>query len=328
MAWECLPPAYRSRPSASYTLQNTDYQGIIIFDSGATVNVTLNSNVTSNFQATILNLGSGAIALATSDGSAINGGPSSLTLASGQGVQVFFANRAWLAYAGTTVIQIVPQSIGPVAHSGNSYKLDGLFTTAATDLFSKSSAGRRVAYGHPGGTDGTWNAGKHHVHQRNRNKYRRSDVNCSGGVIVGGLLSSIFDLAAGNPVQGEQNQFGALSGYQTGVGEGLITPAAQYEESILSGDPTKTAQAMAPEISANQNQTQQFKNQTAEFSPRSGGTAASVANADTSGRSNLIDLLGKEQSGAASHVSERGERASRFRLPLTSATKRTGRTVA
>ena len=117
---------------------------------------------------------------------------------------------------------------------------------------------------------------------------------------MGGLLSSIFDLAAGNPTQGEQNQFGALSGYQTGVGEGLITPAAQYEENILSGDPTKTAQAMAPEISANQQQTQQFKNQTAEFSPRSGGTAASVANADTSGRSNLIDLLGKEQSGAAS----------------------------
>ena len=116
--------------SASYTLQNTDYQGIIIFDSGATVNVTLNSNVTSNFQATILNLGAGAIALATSDGSAINGGPSSLTLASGQGVQVFFANRAWLAYAGTTVIQIVPQSIGPVVHEWlNSYNATtGLFT--------------------------------------------------------------------------------------------------------------------------------------------------------------------------------------------------------
>jgi hypothetical protein len=115
---------------ASYTLQNTDYQGIIIFDSGATVNVTLNSNVTPNFQATILNLGSGPIALATSDGSAINGGPSSLTLAPGQGVQVFFANRAWLAYAGTTVIQIVPQSIGPVTHKWlNSYNATtGLFT--------------------------------------------------------------------------------------------------------------------------------------------------------------------------------------------------------
>ncbi len=114
------------------------------------------------------------------------------------------------------------------------------------------------------------------------------------------LFSSIFDLASGNPVQSEQNQFGALAGYETGVGEGLITPAAQYEESLLSGDPTKTAQAMAPEISANQQQTQQFKNQSAEFSPRSGGTAAWQASADTSGRSNLIDLLGKEQSGAAS----------------------------
>ena len=116
--------------SASYTLQNTDYQGIIIFASAAAVNVALNSNVTSNFQATILNLGSGSIALATSDGSAINGGPSSLTLASGQGVQVFFANRAWLAYAGTTVIQIVPHSVGPVAHEWvNSYNATtGLFT--------------------------------------------------------------------------------------------------------------------------------------------------------------------------------------------------------
>lgn len=116
--------------SASYVLQNTDYQGIIIFDSGATVNITLNSNVTPNFQATILNLGSGSIALATSDGSPINNGPSSLTLAPGQGVQVFYANRAWLAYAGTTLIQIVPQSIGPVTHEWlNSYNATtGLFT--------------------------------------------------------------------------------------------------------------------------------------------------------------------------------------------------------
>ena len=88
--------------------------------------------MTPNFQATILNLGAGAIALATSDGSPINNGPSSLTLASGQGVQVFFANRAWLAYAGTTLIQIVPQSIGPVTHEWvNSYD-------AATGLFSES----------------------------------------------------------------------------------------------------------------------------------------------------------------------------------------------
>jgi hypothetical protein len=117
---------------------------------------------------------------------------------------------------------------------------------------------------------------------------------------MGGLVSGIMDLFQGDPAGTQENQLGSLAGYQTGVGEGLITPAAQYEENILSGDPTKTAQAIAPEISANQQQTQQLKNQTAEFSPRSGGTAATIANADTSGRSNLIDLLGKEQSGAAS----------------------------
>ena len=71
-------------------------------------------------------------------------------------------------------------------------------------------------------------------------------------------------------------------------------------ERVSSRPPRSTRRASFPEISANQNQTQQFKNQAAEFSPRSGGTAAAVANADTSGRSNLIDLLGQEQSGAAS----------------------------
>ncbi len=153
---------------ASYTLQNTDYQGIIIFDSGATVNVTLNSNVTPNFQATILNLGSGAIALATSDGSAINNGPSSLTLAPGQGVQVFYANRAWLAYVGTTLIQIVPQSIGPVTHEWvNSYDAaTGLFSEnqpAFTDI-SGTAATSQIGTGTPsagkyvdGGT-GAWTA--------------------------------------------------------------------------------------------------------------------------------------------------------------------------
>ena len=117
---------------------------------------------------------------------------------------------------------------------------------------------------------------------------------------MGSLVSGLFDLASGNPVEQEQQQLGALGNYQTGVGEGLTTAGAGYEEALLSGDPSRIAQAMAPEISANQQQTQQFKNQTAEFSPRSGGTAAAVANADTSGRLNLIDLLGKEQSGAAS----------------------------
>lgn len=97
-----------SEPSVTtYTLNNTDYQGIVIFNTASAITVTLNQTVQTNFTATILNLGTGAITL-TPNGSLTVNGSSSLTLGAGQGVQVFFANRAWLAYAGSTVIQVVP----------------------------------------------------------------------------------------------------------------------------------------------------------------------------------------------------------------------------
>jgi hypothetical protein len=97
--------------TTTYTIQNTDYQGIILFNTASAITVTLNSVVKANFQATILNIGAGAITLTTSDGSLINQGSSSLTLSTGQGVQVFFANRTWTAYAGTTVIPTFPKTL-------------------------------------------------------------------------------------------------------------------------------------------------------------------------------------------------------------------------
>ena len=39
------------------------------------------------------------------------------------------------------------------------------------------------------------------------------------------LPSSIYDLIAGDPAAKEQDQFGALGNYSTGVGEGLTTAA-------------------------------------------------------------------------------------------------------
>jgi hypothetical protein len=109
---------------------------------------------------------------------------------------------------------------------------------------------------------------------------------------MGGLVGGIFDLFAGNPAQQEQDKFGALSNYQTGVGEGLTTAGAGEELGILSGDPSKIAQVEAPEISAQQGQIQQHNLQDANFGTRSGGTAASAENADAAGRANLIDLTG------------------------------------
>ena len=117
---------------------------------------------------------------------------------------------------------------------------------------------------------------------------------------MGGLVGGIFDLAAGNPVQQEQNQFGALGNYQTGVGEGLTTAGVGEEEGILSGDPTKIAQVEAPEISAQQKQIEQQNLQNSNFGTRSGGTTASSQAADAAGRANIIDLTGNLINNTAS----------------------------
>ena len=114
------------------------------------------------------------------------------------------------------------------------------------------------------------------------------------------LPGSIYDLFAGNPAQQEQDQFGALGNYETGTGEGLTTAGAGYDLGILSGDPTKIATALAPEISTGQSQVEQQRLQDANFGTRSGGTTASTEAAGAANRGNIINLEGGLQSGAAS----------------------------
>lgn len=116
---------------------------------------------------------------------------------------------------------------------------------------------------------------------------------------MGGLVSSIYDLIQGDPAKKQENQLESIGQYDIGTGEGLITPAAKYYEDILSGDPTRTAQALAPEISTQQQQVQQSQNELAQFAPRSGGTAAASADAATKARGNIINLEGGLQQGAA-----------------------------
>ncbi len=120
--------------ATSYEVQNTDYQGVILFNTASAITVTLNSAVQSNFSSTILNLGTGAITLMPTGGATVNGA-ASVTLGSGQGCQVFFANRAWLAYAGTTIVQVVPHTQAPVAHKWlASYDAStGIFTITRPD---------------------------------------------------------------------------------------------------------------------------------------------------------------------------------------------------
>ena len=123
---------------------------------------------------------------------------------------------------------------------------------------------------------------------------------------MGGLIGSIFDLIGGDPAQEQENQLEALGGYESGVGKGLTTAGAQFDESILSGDPTKMASALAPEISTGQQQVQQARNNDAQFAPRSGGTAASTAGAEAANRANIINLEGGLQQGAAGQALSAG----------------------
>lgn len=118
----------------------------------------------------------------------------------------------------------------------------------------------------------------------------------------------MFGIAEG-PSQheiGDRNTLAASSTFATGAGEGDITASNKFMQDILSGDPTKAASALAPEIGETQKQTQQAKNSLAQFGPRSGGTAASTANMDTAGRSNLIQLLGNLRGKSASDLGTMG----------------------
>lgn len=123
---------------------------------------------------------------------------------------------------------------------------------------------------------------------------------------IGSFLSGIF--GGSNPtLSGAIGKAGDISTFGTNTGQGAITDADSYYKNILSGDPSKIAESIAPEIKAGSEQTQQEKQGLAEFGTRSGGTAAASAGADAANRSNIISLIGKLQSGAAAGETGIGE---------------------
>ena len=117
----------------AYTVQDTDYQGIVEFNTSSAIAVTLNSAVKANFTCTILNLGTGAITLTPTLGATVNGA-GSLALGVGVGCQVFFANGNWTVFSGATFIPVTPATIAVVAGkylTGYS-STTGLFSVNAT----------------------------------------------------------------------------------------------------------------------------------------------------------------------------------------------------
>ena len=120
--------------------------------------------------------------------------------------------------------------------------------------------------------------------------------------MASGLVGGLWDLLAGNPTAKEQAQFGNLSAEEIGAGEGATTAAETYNENLL----TNPTLALAPEISAGQNQVEQQKLQGANFGTRSGGTAASGEAATAAERGNIINLMGETQGNAANALGTLG----------------------
>lgn len=120
------------------------------------------------------------------------------------------------------------------------------------------------------------------------------------------LATGLYDLFAGDPTKTEQQQLGTLGTGQIATGQNLVTPSATYYENLLSGDPSKIAQAVAPAISAQQQETENAMLTGSQFGTRSGGTTAANNAAQAQGRANIINLIGQTQAGAAGAAANLG----------------------
>jgi len=122
---------------------------------------------------------------------------------------------------------------------------------------------------------------------------------------MGSFLSSLF--TGSNPgLSTAQKGLGSLAGYSSNTGEQGTNAAMGYDLGLLSGDPTKVAQVMAPEIKAAGEQAQQNKNTVAQFGNRGGGMNSVMSGLDDATRSKLLALQGNLIQGAAQNAGQLG----------------------
>ena len=96
------------------------------------------------------------------------------------------------------------------------------------------------------------------------------------------------------------------AGWDTGQGQSDVTAGTDFLKSILGGDASKQAQALAPEISAAKTSAQNSNKTAAEMGTRSGGTAATTAKTNDSLHAYITDLIGKLTGSAATALPQIG----------------------
>jgi len=121
-----------------------------------------------------------------------------------------------------------------------------------------------------------------------------------------GFFQSLFG-GQNKVLSGDINQTGQLAGTASQLGTNNATAGSNFFSSLLSGDSSKIATALAPAISAGQQGAQQQKAETAQFSNRSGGNNAKMQTIDSATRGNITNMVGGMQSGAASTLLSSGQ---------------------
>lgn len=101
-------------------------------------------------------------------------------------------------------------------------------------------------------------------------------------------------------------QFGKTGSNAIGQGQKYTNQAGDFWSSIISGDASKQAQALAPEISADKKATQQDTKTSAILGGRTGGTAAHNAASSDRVHSDITNLIGSLTGSSASSLAGLG----------------------
>jgi hypothetical protein len=119
------------------------------------------------------------------------------------------------------------------------------------------------------------------------------------------FLGSLFG-GQNTTLSQDMAQFGKIGQQQTGQGQNYENQAGTFWSDLLSGNASKQAQALAPQISAAKTRTSQDQKTNTMMGGRSGGTAAANASAQDKLHSDLTNLIGSLTNSSASGLENLG----------------------
>lgn len=118
-----------------------------------------------------------------------------------------------------------------------------------------------------------------------------------------------FGLGQGETTN-QSNSYNGLygnAGFASNLGQQNLTASSDFMRDLLSGDPTKISQVLAPQISGITGRAQQQKQGLAEFGNRSGGNTSAAAGIDSGVNAQITNLTGSLIGGAANSLGSMGE---------------------